>query len=593
MDITFNMRFVSLKPRSVWFSGLLVVGFVFACASQAHAQIDQAHWAQTQQQDSQYSPQVTQASHTTAQADSSIPQSVISQGAKLEENGQWGEALSLYQSTLRDFPGNKSIQTRRSVARIHFDLGRRYSDTSFLKSIASTDGVTAMNVYAEVLLKVQSYYVDQPNWADLASYGLTSLEVALMSPDFQSVNLPGITEESVHSTILATRKRLETASVHSRQDAYQVATETAHILKNSIGLSIQATMYEFVCGAISALDPYSAFMSSNQYTETMSQIEGNFVGLGVELRTHSDHLEIVNVIAEGSAGMGGIVSGDRVTAVDGRQVLELGGDKAADLMRGPEGSFVSITVDRGERPQTIQLERRRVEIPSVDEVGIVDAVNGVGYVRLTNFQKTTARDFDAALWKLHREGMRSLIVDVRGNPGGLLSASVEVADRFVGDGIIVSTKGRNPMEDFTHQAKLASTWRVPLVVLLDENSASASEIFAAAIRDHKRGLIVGHQSYGKGSVQGIFPLNVSGGGVRLTTAKFFSPTGRPISQVGVKADVLVHQAAKTGAQAKADEDDPGLRIGIQTALRTMEQRKQVSSKGSYSNQMQSRQFAER
>ena len=334
-------------------------------------------------------------------------------------------------------------------------------------------------------------------------------------------------------------------------------------------------------------------MSSNQYTETMSQIEGNFVGLGVELRTHSDHLEIVNVIAEGSAGMGGIVSGDRVTAVDGRQVLELGGDKAADLMRGPEGSFVSITVDRGERPQTIQLERRRVEIPSVDEVGIVDAVNGVGYVRLTNFQKTTARDFDAALWKLHREGMRSLIVDVRGNPGGLLSASVEVADRFVGDGIIVSTKGRNPMEDFTHQAKLASTWRVPLVVLLDENSASASEIFAAAIRDHKRGLIVGHQSYGKGSVQGIFPLNVSGGGVRLTTAKFFSPTGRPISQVGVKADVLVHQAAKTGAQAKADEDDPGLRIGIQTALRTMEQRKQVSSKGSYSNQMQSRQFAER
>ena len=593
MDITFNMRFVSLKPRSVWLSGLLVVGFVFACASQAHAQIDQAHWAQTQQQDSQYSSQVTQASHATAQADSSIPQSVISQGAKLEENGQWGEALSLYQSTLRDFPGNKSIQTRRSVARIHFDLGRRYSDTSFLKSIASTDGVTAMNVYAEVLLKVQSYYVDQPNWADLASYGLTSLEVALMSPDFQSVNLPGITEESVHSTILATRKRLETASVHSRQDAYQVATETAHILKNSIGLSIQATMYEFVCGAISALDPYSAFMSSNQYTETMSQIEGNFVGLGVELRTHSDHLEIVNVIAEGSAGMGGIVSGDRVTAVDGRQVLELGGDKAADLMRGPEGSFVSITVDRGERPQTIQLERRRVEIPSVDEVGIVDAVNGVGYVRLTNFQKTTARDFDAALWKLHREGMRSLIVDVRGNPGGLLSASVEVADRFVGDGIIVSTKGRNPMEDFTHQAKLASTWRVPLVVLLDENSASASEIFAAAIRDHKRGLIVGHQSYGKGSVQGIFPLNVSGGGVRLTTAKFFSPTGRPISQVGVKADVLVHQAAKTGAQAKADEDDPGLRIGIQTALRTMEQRKQVSSKGSYSNQMQSRQFAER
>ena len=189
--------------------------------------------------------------------------------------------------------------------------------------------------------------------------------------------------------------------------------------------------------------------------------------------------------------------------------------------------------------------------------------------------------------------MRSLIVDVRGNPGGLLSASVEVADRFVGDGVIVSTKGRNPMEDFTHQANMASTWRVPLVVLVDENSASASEIFAAAIRDHKRGLIVGHQSYGKGSVQGIFPLNVSGGGVRLTTAKFYSPTGRPISQVGVKADVLVHETAKPSALASEEDDDPGLRVGIQTALRTMQLRKQASANGSRRNQRQTRQFAER
>ncbi len=562
---------------------------ISTCASQAHAQFEQLTVDSAQfetQVDSQ--PQLA-----VAQIGISEAESVLSQGAQLEKSQRWGEALSLYQATLREFPNNKSLQTRRSVARIHFDLGRRYSDTSFLKSIASTDGNTAMNVYAEVLLKVQSYYVDEPNWADLASYGLTALEVALMSPDFQKVNLPGIAPEEVRSTIIATRKRLETAAVHNRHDAYMVATETAQFLNHSIGLSNQATMYEFVCGAISALDPYSAFMSSNQYRETMSQIEGNFVGLGVELRTHPDHLEIVNVIAEGSAGRGGIVRGDRLTAVDGRQVSEVGSEKAADLMRGPEGSFVSITIDREQRPQTIQLERRRVEIPSVDEVGIVDPANGVAYVRLTNFQKTTARDFDAALWKLHREGMRSLIVDVRGNPGGLLSASVEVADRFVGDGVIVSTKGRNPMEDFTHQANLASTWRVPLVVLVDENSASASEIFAAAIRDHKRGVIVGHQSYGKGSVQGIFPLNVSGGGVRLTTAKFYSPTGRPISQVGVKADVQVHQTAKASARDAVDEDDAGLRVGIQTALRTMQQRKQVSANGSLRSELQNRQFAER
>ena len=204
------------------------------------------------------------------------------------------------------------------------------------------------------------------------------------------------------------------------------------------------------------------------------------------------------------------------------------------MLRGIEGSFVELSIDRGAGPRQLRLERRRVEIPSVDQVGIIDTQSKVGYIRLTNFQKTTARDFDAALWDLHRQGMRALIVDVRGNPGGLLSASVEVADRFVTSGTIVTTRGRNTMENYTHRANLERTWRVPLVVLVDENSASASEIFAAAIRDHKRGKIVGTRSYGKGSVQGIFPLNVSGGGVRLTTAKFYSPTGQAISEVGVK-----------------------------------------------------------
>ena len=514
----------------------------------------------------------------------------LQQGAVYESEGQWGEALSLYQRALKDDPGNEQLRTRRAVARIHFDLDRRYSDSSFLKTIATTDVNTSMNVYSEVLLKVQSYYVDEPNWADLASYGLTSLEVALMSADFRQVNIPNISESQVRSTIMETRKRLAAATVNNRHDAYLVASNTAKGLENSIGLSPQATMYEFVCGAISALDPYSAFMSSNQYSETMSQIEGNFVGLGVELRTHPDHLEIVSVIAGGSAAQGGIVEGDKVIAVDGKNIDIIGSERAADLMRGPEGSFVGVTLERA-RIQTVQLERRRVEIPSVDQVGIVDSQAGVGYIRLTNFQKTTARDFDAALWKLHRDGMRSLIVDVRGNPGGLLSASVEVADRFVGSGVIVSTRGRNPMEDFTHRAKMASTWRVPLVVLVDENSASASEIFAAAIRDHSRGTIVGHQSYGKGSVQGIFPLNVSGGGVRLTTAKFYSPTGQPISQVGVKADVLVHETAKASIESLEDSD-PGLRVGIQTARRTVQlnaSRSQTSAR----TQLQQKQFAER
>ena len=502
----------------------------------------------------------------TDDMDAQTAQEILGRGATLETQKQWGEALSLYQQAVRKFPENRSLQTRRSVARIHYDVQRRYADSSFIKTINTTDGHKAAGVYREVLLKVQSYYVDQPKWAEIASFGLTSLEVALMSPEFRETNLPNVSTERIHQTILQTREQLKSARVTDRNEAYDVAIQLSQDLNGSLGLSQQATIYEFVCGAISALDPYSAFMSSAQYGETMSQIEGNFVGLGVELRTHPDHLEIVNVIRNGSASQGGIVSGDRVTAVDGQKVSEFGGDRVADLMRGPEGSTVAVTVDRGQGLQTLKLERRRVEIPSVDQVGIVDAEAGIGYIQLTNFQKTTARDFDAALWKLSRDGMRSLIVDVRGNPGGLLPASVDVADRFINSGVIVSTKGRNPMEDFTHRAKAANTWRVPLIVLVDENSASASEIFAAAIRDHQRGTIIGCRSYGKGSVQGIFPLNISGGGVRLTTAKFYSPTGKAINKIGVDADVELHDAAKPSDGALDLETDHGLRAVSYTHL---------------------------
>ncbi len=206
----------------------------------------------------------------------------------------------------------------------------------------------------------------------------------------------------------------------------------------------------------------------------------------------------------------------------------------------------------------VVVRRQHVEVPSIDDVKLVDRQQGIGYLKLTCFQKTTSRDLDAALWRLNREGMRSLIMDLRGNPGGLLTSSVEVADKFVNEGVIVSTRGRSSLEDYNYTAHKAGTWDVPLVVLIDGDSASASEIFAGAIRDHNRGTIIGQRSYGKGSVQGIFPLTTAGAGVRLTTAKFYSPSGAAISKVGVKPHIEVRRTAKPTdevASAGADQDD--------------------------------------
>lgn len=309
--------------------------------------------------------------------------------------------------------------------------------------------------------------------------------------------------------------------------------------------------------------------------EVFTQIEGNFVGLGVELKTEESGLLIVNVIEQGPAAEGGIRPGDRIVSVDGRKTKDNGisPDALADMLRGQEGSLVTVEVEHADgKRQELNLIRRRVEVPSVDHVKLLDQEAGVGYFKITSFQKTTARDVDAALWKLHGLGMRTLVIDLRGNPGGLLKASVEVADKFVMDGMIVATRGRSPREDFDHRGQVAGTWRVPLVVLVDKDSASASEIFAGAIQDHRRGTIVGERSYGKGSVQGIFPLNASNVGVRLTTAKWYTPSGQPITGRGVTPDIIVAASAKQAAagekapgEASLAKEDAILRTGLETA----------------------------
>jgi carboxyl-terminal processing protease len=275
---------------------------------------------------------------------------------------------------------------------------------------------------------------------------------------------------------------------------------------------------------------------------------------------------IVHVIPGSPAERAGILAQDRIVAVDGKSTTELSTDEAASMLTGSEGSYVRVTVySPNTEPRVLNIRREHVDVPSLENPKIVDADFGIAYIRIPAFQKTTARDLETALWDLHRQGMRSLVLDLRGNPGGLLTASVEVADKFLTEGNIVSTRGRSPQEDFNYQAHYGGTWRVPLVVLIDGDSASASEIFAGAIKDNNRGTIVGTTSFGKGSVQGIFPLGFAGAGIRLTTAKFYSPSGMPISHRGVEPHEQVQVVAKPVNGTVDSASDLVLQAGIQAA----------------------------
>jgi carboxyl-terminal processing protease len=494
---------------------------------------------------------------------------VLRRGQQLESERRWGEAVALYEEALRENPGAQGLATHHEQAKIHYDLGRRYHDASFLRSLGTMSEREALALYGEVLLKIQSHYVSEPDWAALVRRGTAGLEVALNETTFASKTSLHAARPQIDAFRQQLAREVQTRSPRSRQQAIDCVAAIARLGQSQLHIASTALVLEYACGATAGLDEYSSFLTGDQLTDVYSQIEGNFVGLGIELKAAEGSLLIVKVIGNSPAERAGIRAQDRIVAVGGHSTAELNTDQAADLLQGTEGSVVEVVVQTtGSEPRKLTVRREHVDVPSVDDVKIVDADYGVGYVKLTCFQKTTSRDLDAALWKLHRQGMRSLIVDLRGNPGGLLTASVEVVDKFVEDGIIVSTRGRSALEDYNYTAHKAGTWPVPLVVLIDGDSASASEIFAGAIRDHRRGTIIGQRSYGKGSVQGIFPLTVAGAGVRLTTAKFYSPSGNPISKVGVHPDVAVRRADKPAAgQPVSTADDEVLAAGLQVARR--------------------------
>jgi carboxyl-terminal processing protease len=525
----------------------------------------------------------------SAEATPASPLAVIlAKGDRLERQRRWGDALSHYEEALRHYPDDRALAEREDVARLHWSLERRSTDRSYLESVRSLSTDQSAGLYLELLRKINAHYVTNPPWARLAERGARALDLALTDDAF--LNACGLANAS-GDQLLAARQALSNClsqrAVQSPEQLTAMAREAAGLVEANCGLRSTASVLEFVTAAAGGLDEYSAYLTSDQLRDVYSQIEGNFVGLGVELKADAGTLLIVHVIPGSPAERAGIRDGDRIVADDGRETAEMSTDEAASLLTGPEGSYVQVSaLTPGGQPRSLSVRREHVEVPSLEGVKIIDPKNGVAYVKIPAFQKTTSRDLDKTLWDLHRQGMRSLLLDLRGNPGGLLTAAVEVADKFLQQGVIVSTRGRNSQEDFVYQAHYGGTWRVPLAVLIDRDSASASEIFAGAIKDNHRGIVVGERSYGKGSVQGIFPLGYGGAGVRLTTALFYSPLDHKISHVGVSPDREVRTAARASFDGASHlaviGHDPVLEAGIEAALDAAKARVATPSGGDQS-----------
>ena len=296
-------------------------------------------------------------------------------------------------------------------------------------------------------------------------------------------------------------------------------------------------------GVLQSLDPYSAYMSPELFKEMQTDTKGEFGGLGIEIGMEAGVVKVISPIDDTPAAKAGIKAGDYIVKIGKEQVQGKSLVEAVKLMRGPVGTSIDLTVRRKnvKKPLEFKIVRKIIEVQSVTSKMIGDE-NKLGYIRLKSFNENSDKQFLKSVKKFEKNTkIKGYIFDLRNNPGGLLTQAINITDFFLEDGEIVSTKGRKISETRKFFARKGDEVNgKPIVVLINNGSASASEIFAGALKDHKRAIILGENSYGKGSVQSIIPLR-NGGGMRLTISKYYLPSGKSISEVGVTPDILVEE----------------------------------------------------
>jgi len=334
-------------------------------------------------------------------------------------------------------------------------------------------------------------------------------------------------------------------------------------------------------GMVKSLDPHTSYMPPASYKEMQVETTGKFGGLGIEISIRDGVLTVVSPIEETPAFRAGIKPGDKIIKIEDESTLDMTLQDAVTRLRGETGSPITITIFRKsfKAPKEFTIVRDIIKVRS-----IVSKLyeNDIGYIKIRSFSKNTSSDLDKALEDLGQKGITKLILDVRNNPGGLLNQAVEVTDRFLNrENLIVYTKGRSDEQNmrFTSHDKVAGV-TYPMIILVNGGSASASEIVAGALQDLNRAVILGTQTFGKGSVQTIIPLS-DGSALRLTTARYYTPSGRVIQENGIMPDIVVEMRPVSKVEKKEDEEEePEEKSRLRRFLREKDLKKHLKGKSS-------------
>lgn len=489
----------------------------------------------------------------------------LRQAAEQHEHlAEWDKACQIYETILRLDRDAPDVRDRYQTCLRRYWQVRRHRDLSYRKEVLSLDYAQAVKLYTLIRDTLLDNALDRKK-ADpvkLFRRGLEELDNALSDPVFLESYLPAAKPHELKTFRAFLKKQWHAAANLTRPQAVKQLREVALAGQNILQLPCTIAMMEFACGACYALDEYTLYLTPNQLRELCDSLRGEFAGIGLTLRQQDGKI-LVHEIAPFSPVakvMPPVATDDHVLAIDKKPTAQLPLETAQDLLEGPIGSLVEIELySPSIGVRTLKLPRRALFMPSVVFQSKTDQV---GYLHIACFQDTTPSEVEEALAAFTKAEVKALILDLRGNTGGLFESAIEVARKFLANGIIATTQNSDPKFDMVYQARNPGAYVAPLVVLIDGDTASAAEVLAGALRDNKRARLVGQTTFGKGCTQCVLKLpsapgGIPTGGLRLTVARFFSPEGQPYTGRGVTPHIYVERFGMTM---------PGMDLQLEEAL---------------------------
>jgi carboxyl-terminal processing protease len=476
-------------------------------------------------------------------------QELRERGLEYERQGDWERACAVYEEMLRINRDLPEIRRRlQHCVRRHWQQ-LRHRDVSYRKEVLSVDYAQAMRLYRIVTdtLLDRSLEARKISPDQLFHKGLEEFRCALNDAVFCQVHLPEVAAADLQAFRDFLAKTWGQAILPNREEALRSLRALALASSSALQLNATTVIFEFLCGACYAIDEYTVYLTPLQLRELCDSLRGELVGVGLTLAMRDGRL-VIDEIVPGSAAanvMPALAIGQQVLSIGKKTADQMTVEAAQELLDGLPGTNVEVVVASAAERRVLTLRRGVFLLPSVHYHMLLDRV---GYIQITSFHETTLQELDAALSALLKSDMNALVLDLRGNGGGLFEAAIETARRFIAAGIIVSTQNFDPKFNTIYQSRNPDALTLPLVVLIDADTASAAEVLAGALKENNRARLVGQTTFGKGCTQGVFRLpliaGVPSGGLRLTVAQFFSPTGIPYSGRGV----VPHRFAESDLQ---------------------------------------------